>query len=948
MDWEKCVEVLKAAVVPFIEAAYEKIAHIVLHRRKKENDQGSAALTQALEPFGGRLELVTDAILHHHANQQRIQQFYAGAKLDWDIIVAQADIPRDQQAELLTESAQPFEGTRLITIVAEAGAGKSTLAWRVASELHRRHHAIVIRIKDNCDAEIWYSIPELAPKIGRRFYILVDDVFQDPEAADAFRELSAALPITILSTSRPNEYEYRVRRLKCQTMRLELRQPSDTEKGRMLSRLGKVRGDLAIEQQRRLDSANQFLVLMMELTGGKELHEIVRDTMEKLKALDKDAYAAYEHLCFAYRYSIATPVSLLERFGKDGTFHNLPGRNTTQGLIFWDSRQGCVRVGHPVIAESAAIIYEEKHSPSEVLNNISLAMDATDPIERRFFAHLLRTMSRDKSPLVHPMPKLVAAAVDRCVDKAERLTEYSIWRAFYVNCEDHEQARKCEDSAVALEPVSSADCHMLVRLRRKRGQERDAIPAILKCIKDHPEQGGVRAVLLSLVGKYGNPLEIKSALRETSAWLKAHNDDNYVRTAYLGFVERKGRSDQLNEALRETSDWLNAKAHYDDTTVRTAYLGFVERKGGSDQLNEALRETSDWLNAKAHYDDTTVRTAYLGFVECKGTEKQVDEALRQMSEWLNAKEHRDDTSVRTAYLRFVERKGSDEVKQRTITDTKAWLADHASAKEVWDALIAWLFRANRSGEAIELALSAVTHIPESENLLIHYLRAIQDTADPQMVARRYEEAIDKYPSNFLLRHSYAIWLNNHNYCEKSETYFAALVEQAPHFYQARNRYGELLLKLERWGEGAEQFREALKIHKGFQAAHNGLATALWKIGKILEAEKEFKQAIYWAGVQKQPQAKFYADLGSFYLACERWNKALEAFGSAKTEDPDYWGNYRGIGRAKMGLGHFCEAERAFRTALDRKPDLQPPASVEIQQWLQHCMQQLKIDKNKAP
>jgi hypothetical protein len=332
IDWET----LKAAFVPFIEAAYEKIVHIIIHRHKKK-DEGGASVSQALEPFGGRLELVTGKTLHHRATQQRIQQFYAGARLDWDIIAARADIPRDQEAELLQVAAEPFEGTRLIAIVAEAGAGKSTLAWRIAAELQKQHTAIVIRIKDNTDAEMWYSLPDLAGKIGRRFYILVDDVFQDPDSADAFRELSATLPVTILATSRPNEYEHRVRRLKCDHLRFDLRPPSGAEKGRMLNRMGKRPEDLTTEQQHRLDKANQFLVLMMELTGGKDLHEIVRDTIEKLNSIDKDAYVAYEYLCFAYRLSITTPASLLERLGKDGAFDNLPERRTTQGLIFGDT-----------------------------------------------------------------------------------------------------------------------------------------------------------------------------------------------------------------------------------------------------------------------------------------------------------------------------------------------------------------------------------------------------------------------------------------------------------------------------------------------------------------------------------------------------------------------------------------------------------------------------------
>lgn len=138
-----------------------------------------------------------------------------------------------------------------------------------------------------------------------------------------------------------------------------------------------------------------------------------------------------------------------------------------------------------------------------------------------------------------------------------------------------------------------------------------------------------------------------------------------------------------------------------------------------------------------------------------------------------------------------------------------------------------------------------------------------------------------------------------------------------------------------------QFRVALKIHKGYAWAHDGLAWALWKLGDFPQAEEEFRRAIYWAGGQEQPEGKFYADLGWFYLDRERWQDAIYAFESARDENLDYFGNYWGIGKALMGMKDYRAAADSLRSALDKEPNLKPPASEEIPELLRQCLEHLK-------
>jgi tetratricopeptide (TPR) repeat protein len=905
-----------------------------------------------IELFGGGVEALTDELLSHPASPDRIHQFYKGAPLYWDIIAAHGDIERDQQEDLIRQLKQPPETFRVVCVVAEPGAGKSTLAWRVAAELHRRHNAFIIRVRDKEDAGVWSLMRDFCQKVKRPFYVLADDLFREPDVVSAIRELDSSLPITILATSRSNEY--RPYRLKVEIERVSLKEPLRSEKEQILMRLGKTRDDLTPEQQRRLDAANQFLVLMIELTDpqGRKLEEIFRETIEWLKINDEYVYRAYEYLCFAYQHSLSMPTSLLERLDTQGCFHNLPARDTAQGLIFYDEdRTGSVRVGHPVVAKTSSVFYEIAHrAPAQVLSEIVAAVDTSNHLERRFAAHLLRVLAQAKSPALPPALPRIEATIASCKQNAT-IIELSIWRIFHLKLGQHERAEECVDAALTVAPVSPIDCNMLVKLCRERGRERDALPAIAKYVHEHPKLCGGRPTYLNLVERYGTRNELEEALKETSTWLKDHPEDNFVRGAYLGLVERQGTEKQVERVLRETNTWL--REYPGDAHVRGAYLGLVERQGTAEQVERVLEETSKWLNS--HPEDNTVRGAYLGLVERQGTGEQVKRAIQETDEWLT--KHPEDFHVRSAFITFVESTDSDKLKEAILHGTRVWLLSHTAAKEVWRTLIATLIRLGRQQEAVETAVEAISYHPADPNLTTHYLHSVHEFADEQTVRKLYESLIIRYLGDPCIRIEFASWLRDHNYNDEAETYYKELIglPQSKTTGWLRTstyyRYGELLLKLERYDEAEKQFRQILATHEDHQMAHEGLAKALHGLGKFAEqegrtaeasryfaeAEKEFRWAIYWGGVQEQPQAIFYTSLGWFYIDRQRFTDALEAFYSAIDENPEYFGNYWGLGQARMSLGQIQEAEEALRIALDKAPkDLQPPASIEIPELLRQC------------
>jgi tetratricopeptide (TPR) repeat protein len=743
--------------------------------------------------FVGSVEILTDELLSHPADATRKKQFYEMAPLDWDIIAADADIERDQQADLIEQLCQPFGSLRFVCIHGEPGSGKSTLAWRVAAELHKRHRALVIRVKDKEAPEVWYRMTEFCYRVGRPVYVLADDLFRNAEVHRALGELNPWLPLTILATSRTNEY--RPGRLKGQVVPIALRPPSVGEKERVLRRMGQDFGKLNTEQRRRLNAANEFLVLMLELTSGKGFHEVVEDSLDNLFRLHEPVYRAYEYLCFSYSFEIAMPTVVLERLDPEGKFHDLPNQQAAQGLVFYTNENSSelVRPGHPRRAETAQRLFESRRSSATVLREMVRVLDVSNPLEREFIARLLRSLALERTDVLQEALPSIERTVSECFQQATRVAELTVWRGFYLALGLQDEADRCVDAALASEPVTSGDCNMALHLYREHGRERDALPVLNRWIHNQPEWGGVGPAYLRLVERYCTQSHQESAIDETSAWLAAHPDDNYVRTAYLGLVERKATPEQAERVLQETGAWLAARPH--DQHMRTAYLGLVERKATPEQTERVLQETGAWL--AAHPDDNYVRTAYLGLVERKATPEQTERVLQETGAWLAA--HPDDNSVLTPYLGLVERKATPEQTERVLQETGAWLAAHPDDNYVRTAYLGLVERKATPAQTERVLQETCAWLaahPDDNSVLTPYLGLVERRGTPEQTGRVLQET-----AAWVRAHPTAtdVWVRFISYLCRFEKFddARALVEEAVRIHSANSNLVRHYLSLTR-------------------------------------------------------------------------------------------------------------------------------------------------------
>ena len=627
------------------------------------------------------------------ASTEDIQRYYEGAILSWSIIAARADVERDQFNTLVNSLSISTNQTRLLCLIGEPGSGKSTLAWRLAAEVAQSTGRQLLHIRNSEDGEVWYKLESFSLEYAIPLIVLVDDVFRGTDTLRALTSLDPNLNITIIASSRSNELPDALR-LQFPFTVVELSAPTSEEKSRVLQRL-KLKGtELDKEQQKRLQDANSWLVLMMEVTTGGNLAKIVRDSLNRLKFQDEVVYRAYEYLCYAGQYDIAVPDSLIAGIDSSGRFYNILEHPASKGLIFQDSRlETRLRTQHPTIAREALKTY--RRDPLVLADEFIRTVQPTIREHRIFLFYLLTNLLLDgQDTFVRTVLEQRSSMFDTIMAACSCVEIVSNWTNLYRILSDQRKVIKLEEMALVRTPETAADWLVQFKLVEQKG-EAEQIAAVIgaagKWLTSNFDSPKVRAAYLRLVERHGAQEQIATLIETTSAWLSANPQDTTVRSPYLGLVARHGTQEQIATLIETTSAWLSANPQ--DTTVRSPYLGLVTRHGTREQIATLIETTSAWLSANPQ--DTTVRQAYLRLLERHGTQEQIATLIETTSAWLA--DSPQDTTVRQAYLRLLERHGTQEQIATLIETTSAWLADSPQDTTVRQAYLRLLERHGTQG-----------------------------------------------------------------------------------------------------------------------------------------------------------------------------------------------------------------------------------------------------------
>ena len=416
--------------------------------------------------------------------------------------------------------------------------------------------------------------------------------------------------------------------------------------------------------------------------------------------------------------------------------------------------------------------------------------------------------------------------------------------------------------------------------------------------------------------------QLISPLRKTLR-ARAIGKDGWLAALQLWFMssdEAKSRS------FPEDIDLVSLIAMADFSLAPNRAIRFFKSLGSQTELLNAVHQRLfESLEGRLGWEIDSTLFVWLLSHAPKGENAN---RLSHIVKWLEC--HDDDSFVRARYLTFLQGLPAafDEQRKQAVADTADWLKRHDENSDVRTQYLDFLQGLpaafdEQLADAAKATSDWLERHPDSLSVLGRYVSFL--LAVPLVALEPLRQASDKHHQR--------------------------LIEKDPATLGHNFVYGEQLVRSSRFNEAIAQYDIVLKRHKGHEMARRGRALALQKLGRMSEAETEFKHALWWAKFQKQPEAEvefknaprwarlhrqpeaiFHTSLGEFYLESRRWQDAINSFRQAQKEFPDYFGNHWGIAKAQVGLGNFDKAEEALQRALE-DPNLKPPVKDEIVQFL---------------
>lgn len=254
------------------------------------------------------------------------KQFYRGFDLGWYPIQESLDVRRRITDDLLSdvvlvdESDRPSESDFYV-VLAEAGAGKTTLMRRVALEASTDWNAVCLFLHEygRVDLEALHEIVRLT---NDRVFLFADN------AADRVGELIELarycrrhrLRVTIVAAERTNEWN-----VTCKVLEEYV---SDFYRVRYLSRpeivdlverlkshdsLGTLASSTAEEQVQEFEkrAGRQLLVALHEATSGRPFEDILIDEYRQISP--SQAQSIYLTICILHRLGVAVRAGIIFR-----------------------------------------------------------------------------------------------------------------------------------------------------------------------------------------------------------------------------------------------------------------------------------------------------------------------------------------------------------------------------------------------------------------------------------------------------------------------------------------------------------------------------------------------------------------------------------------------------------------------------------------------------------
>ena len=625
--------------------------------------------------------------------------------------------------EALTGSLSREGGLRFLPVLGAPGAGKSTLALRVAAKLVLEGHCVAVDLRHPLDREedstaLVDALRTLGEGAQPVLLVLDDPLDIDSgwprllQTLARHRGAVVALAATpaFLYDRHQNELRAPVQKLDPITL-----PPPDRDERRSLATLYPE-----ADAQWILDSEEELLVLTMRAAANKSFKAIIEGLWRTLadgRPIPSDALgaslpwpvAAFALVCWFHRAYVPCPLPLLQAFlaqrpdvGADAG-ERLRTMTLKQGwrifqLQDWQGDRryayqgGSVTTMHARVAQRA---WELRPAPGWDLGRIVATCSATCPvIARQLGAALVGVHRQAPDEAEHVLAEMARPWADATNAVIE--TRYLHELAASLGLNRHplpgwlpalllqRATAVTADSWLAALTLHYAS-HQVPKLRRFA--DAIAIPALIEAgdFSIAPARASIFATAFGQSGalteqfiqRLWAALEGELPWRLDSSlltWLLAHDDDK----------------PRVRRHLRSVHRWLDENSG--GTDVRAKLIGLLGELNPADHV-EAIRDLLKWL--KEHPEDAHVRTKFIDILGKLNPTDRAD-AIRDLKQWL--KDHPGDSSVRTKFIGFL---GALKPTDRAdaITDLRQWLNDHPDDTSVRTRFIGLLGEMNPTDRA---------------------------------------------------------------------------------------------------------------------------------------------------------------------------------------------------------------------------------------------------------
>lgn len=285
--------------------------------------------TNDLVPSQSLIDLLDNEIDYVHSSipskDTTAQAFYKGVFQNWDPIIKNLDVQRNEKDRILTQliledKYQDDQKTYFFVIKGHAGSGKSVLLKRLAWDASIEFNKFCIFVNNNVPLRS-EPIIELYNYVKERIYLFINNAQDNEKGLVSLIERASKekIPLTVISNVRTNIWneDLLIKNYVTDEFSISYLSPKEIdsliEKLEKHNSLGFLESKTKEERKKELsDKAGRvLLVALYEATGGKTFEEIILDEYNQIK--DEQARALYLTVAILHRLGSEARAGLISR-----------------------------------------------------------------------------------------------------------------------------------------------------------------------------------------------------------------------------------------------------------------------------------------------------------------------------------------------------------------------------------------------------------------------------------------------------------------------------------------------------------------------------------------------------------------------------------------------------------------------------------------------------------